>query len=109
MASNQEVIQKLCTIHTEVKHTNEKVDDIDNRFEKVDVMLRGNGKTIGLLAKVANTENEIKNTNSVCDKLKKNIKNSEKKILWITIAVVIFIYGGSEAVIAFLKKIVLIP
>lgn len=98
MQSNTEVIQKLCTMHSDIKHTNEKVNDIDEKFEKIDIILRGNGKSIGLCAEVT------KNT-TICDKLKKRFEKSERKTTIIIVVVAIVVFGGAEVVRPYIMKL----
>jgi hypothetical protein len=96
MPNNTDVIQKLCTIHSDVKNTNEKVNKIDEKVDKIDIILRGNGTSVGLCAKV-------KQNSTICDKFKCELKKLEKKYTIIAIVIIVLIISGVEGAKALLR------
>jgi hypothetical protein len=100
MSNYNKIIQKLTTIHSDVKNTNEKVDKINEKVNKLDIILRGNGTSsnIGIVAKVTENSEAVK-----------NFKKIEKKVAIIVIVLAILLLGGYEGARTIISVLTKIP
>jgi len=95
MKDATKIIEKLSTIHADVKNTNGKLADIAEKVDKMDTILRGNGSTVGLCSKV-------ERNSLVCNKFGK----LEKRYVLMAIALVVIVLGGQESIDAIVKMII---
>jgi hypothetical protein len=97
MANESEIIQKLGTIHADIKNTNEKIDSMNKKVNALDIMLRGDGTSvnIGLVAKV-----------SEHSRIFDDVKKIEKKVAILVIVLAIILFGGWESAKAIVKMLI---